>query len=278
MATITPRPYHSRRPSIRRSFSSTTIPSSPHAGSPRTACPKDVDAFSYDPQHLAAWYMPQDLWEMLPANLRKQLAAVQHAGAAVLTGFARLEDLRREMASAEVTIFDDANHNAPEREAGHSDFYFESDCSSSSTTTTTSSSSSPMLMQSPMTPSTPITPLSLTLPSLKSPDQERRLSQHSLPPPSPQHAYFTAELSYLRTDALPRLRHAARRVDTEWGECRRHSRAITKDIAGVKDVFEGWWHGKKGYVKDLDERGKMAEWRWRSMSRGSAEEAEEQMD
>jgi hypothetical protein len=54
--------------------------------SPRTACPKDGDAFSYNPAHLRAWYLPDDIWARLPAQLRTNLAAVQHSGAAVLTG------------------------------------------------------------------------------------------------------------------------------------------------------------------------------------------------
>lgn len=53
---------------------------------PRTACPKDGDAFSYDPSHLRSWYVPRELWDHLPAELRESLAAVQHSGAAVLTG------------------------------------------------------------------------------------------------------------------------------------------------------------------------------------------------
>lgn len=37
-------------------------------------------------------------------------------------------------------------------------------------------------------------------------------------PLNPHNAYYAAELSYLRTDSLPRLRHSARRVETEWAE------------------------------------------------------------
>lgn len=62
------------------------IPSSPQIESPRTLCPRDGDAFSYNPSHLPAWYIPQDLWERLPATLQSTLASMQHAGAAALTG------------------------------------------------------------------------------------------------------------------------------------------------------------------------------------------------
>ena len=52
----------------------------------RNATPKDGDAFSYDPAHLRHWYCPRELWDRLPDQVQSSLAAVQHAGAAVLTG------------------------------------------------------------------------------------------------------------------------------------------------------------------------------------------------
>jgi hypothetical protein len=74
-----------RRPSGRRSVAALSRSSS-HIETARTACPKDGDAFSYDPSHLRIWYVPQDLWDRLPAQVQSSLAAVQHSGAAVLTG------------------------------------------------------------------------------------------------------------------------------------------------------------------------------------------------
>ena len=71
---------HSRRSSSRKSFGSSLV------DSPRTLCPRDGDAFSYDPAHLAEWYIPQDLWDHLPLSLQTTLASMQHSGAAVLTG------------------------------------------------------------------------------------------------------------------------------------------------------------------------------------------------
>jgi len=73
--------YHDRRASARRSFTST-----PLSDSPRTLCPRDSDAFSYDPSYLSYWNVPQQLWERLPSTVQAPIAAVQHAGAAVLTG------------------------------------------------------------------------------------------------------------------------------------------------------------------------------------------------
>jgi hypothetical protein len=74
-----------RRSSGRRSVAALSRSSS-HLEAARTACPKDGDAFSYDPSHLRSWYVPQELWERLPAQVQSSLAAVQHSGAAVLTG------------------------------------------------------------------------------------------------------------------------------------------------------------------------------------------------
>jgi hypothetical protein len=73
-----------RRSSGRQSFTASVLPAS--LDSPRTLCPKDGDAFSYSPSHLPVWYIAQDLWERLPRDVQSNLAAVQHAGAAVLTG------------------------------------------------------------------------------------------------------------------------------------------------------------------------------------------------
>ena len=92
MATIMPATHlheakssrpHSRRSSTRRNFASR---SSSYFDSPRTPCPKDIDAFSYNPTHLKSWYCPQTTWDRLPDSVQKSLAAVQHAGASALTG------------------------------------------------------------------------------------------------------------------------------------------------------------------------------------------------
>jgi len=83
--------HQSRRPSPRHSFSNKVTSKAPFE-SPRTLCPPDTDAFSYNPAHLEAWYMPSVLWDVLPESLRKPVATFQHAGAAVITGFDRLAD------------------------------------------------------------------------------------------------------------------------------------------------------------------------------------------
>jgi hypothetical protein len=79
-----------RRSSSRQSFTSSLSRSTSNLGSPRAICPKDGDAFSYDPAHLRDWFLPQDLWDHMPAALQSTIAAVQHSGAAVLTGKSNL--------------------------------------------------------------------------------------------------------------------------------------------------------------------------------------------
>ena len=86
----TPGRTRTRRSSSRKSVASSLSRSASHLDSPRAICPKDGDAFSYDPAHLRTWYLPQEIWNRLPAELRSGLAAVQHSGAAVLTGKPRL--------------------------------------------------------------------------------------------------------------------------------------------------------------------------------------------
>ena len=82
----TPPRTRTRRSSSRKSFASPLSRSASYLDSPRAACPKDGDAFSYDPVHLRNWYLPQNIWDKLPAELQSSVAAVQHSGAAVLTG------------------------------------------------------------------------------------------------------------------------------------------------------------------------------------------------
>ncbi|GAB7339962.1 hypothetical protein MBLNU457_6478t1 [Dothideomycetes sp. NU457] len=51
------------------------------------------DTFAYSPKYLIEWDMPQDLWDRLPDKLTAELEGWQAAGAAVITGLARLEKL-----------------------------------------------------------------------------------------------------------------------------------------------------------------------------------------
>lgn len=51
------------------------------------------DTFAYSPKYLIEWDMPQELWDRLPDKLTAELEGWQAAGAAVITGLARLEKL-----------------------------------------------------------------------------------------------------------------------------------------------------------------------------------------
>ena len=71
-------------------------------------------------------------------------------------------------------------------------------------------------------------------------------------PREPHHAYYAAELSHLRTEALTRLRHTALKVGQEWNEAQRTSSLSPDDI---KD-FEDWLSKKKSIISLLNDKGK----------------------
>jgi hypothetical protein len=84
-------------------------------------------------------------------------------------------------------------------------------------------------------------------------DKPSRSRERSFSTPlEPQDAYYTTELSHLRTEALPRLRHAGRKVDTEWSENKRTGAISSGDI----NAFENWWAEKKCNILSLNEKGK----------------------
>jgi len=58
------------------------------------------------------------------------------------------------------------------------------------------------------------------------------------------------ELSHLRTESIPRLRHAARKVDKEWHEAKRIGAVSISDVVD----FEEWWVNKKSAIRNLDEK------------------------
>jgi hypothetical protein len=69
-------------------------------------------------------------------------------------------------------------------------------------------------------------------------------------PLEPHNAYYATELSQLRTESLPRLRHTARKVDTEWTEVRGSNCLSNEDI----NTFENWWAEKKCTINALYEK------------------------
>lgn len=110
--------------------------------------------------------------------------------------------------------------------------------------------------QSPSSPSasnttSPVSPICLTPSDAMFPLQRNRERSFSTPL-EPHNAYYATELSQLRIESLPRLRHAARRVDTEWSELKRNSPLCFSDV----NSFENWWAEKKCTIRSLDEQGK----------------------
>ena len=106
---------------------------------------------------------------------------------------------------------------------------------------TPSSSQSPSM--SALQDTSPVSPICLT-PT----DAPLRTWEHSFSTPLEAHdAYYATELSQLRTESLPRLRHAARNVDKEWYNTKR---TVTPDDV---NQFELWWMEKKFTIKNLDD-------------------------
>jgi hypothetical protein len=82
-----------RRASTRRS--SGALP--PALDSPRTAMPRDDNAFSFRQKHLDDWLMPESVWVTLPEQLKLKVMNMQRSGAAVCTSLERLDELGDEI-------------------------------------------------------------------------------------------------------------------------------------------------------------------------------------
>tara|TARA_R110002003_G_scaffold116_12_gene10156 strand:+ start:11519 stop:12076 length:558 start_codon:yes stop_codon:yes gene_type:complete len=99
----------------------------------------------------------------------------------------------------------------------------------------------------------PLSPLSPIGPPANPFDQQARPRERSFSTPlESRDAHYALELSHLRTEALPRLRHLGHKVDTEWHEAKR-SGAVSADDT---DAFENWWAQKKCMILTLSETGK----------------------
>ncbi|XPT03457.1 hypothetical protein M3J09_012550 [Ascochyta lentis] len=255
---------HSRRSSTRRSFATSLSRTSSYLDTPRTACPKDGDAFAYNPSHLQTWLCPQTTWDRLPASVQKTLAAVQHAGASALTGFERLDEHSGDVNGArtdqkfpedELVVQLDDVRPLKLRTISNASSVFLSDISSptySGTPASDSGSASPVpsTFSLPQSASTPA-PISLGPPELEARRSSTRERSFSTPL-EPQDAKYAAELSYLRTEALPRLRHSGHKVDTEWYEAKRMGAVADEDVK----AFEDWWSEQKHIILKLSEKGK----------------------
>lgn len=124
--------------------------------------------------------------------------------------------------------------------------------SDASSPLTCASSTSQSGSASPVAPSVPVSQVMCPGSPICLGPAERSLSrERSFSTPLKSHdAYYAAELSHLRTEALPRLRHKTYKVDSAWSEAKPHMHA--DDV----NAFENWLAEKKCAVLSLTERGK----------------------
>ncbi|KAF2015388.1 hypothetical protein BU24DRAFT_461637 [Aaosphaeria arxii CBS 175.79] len=267
------RPYNSpsfRRDSRARSNSSRASASSPRLESPRTLCPKDGDAFCYKPCHLPAWYLSDKLWNALPQQFRAVVTDMQHAGAAVSTGFERVQILGREAkkSSTDSAVVEDSALSTIDmlpiiprtlpklRTDSVSSSQPDSSNRSQVQSLSPSSSfgpSSPPHMSTSDGPS-PVSPMCLTpldAPTNKPLDGLKRERSFSTPL-EPTDAYYATELSQLRTEAMPRLRHKIRKVESDWADVKR-THVLDKEQT---NSMENWLAHKKVDTLEVDEASK----------------------
>ncbi|KAL6705168.1 hypothetical protein ACN47E_007273 [Coniothyrium glycines] len=259
-----PKPTGARRNSGRKSFTSPLSRSSSDLNSPRASCPKDGDAFSYNPVHLKGWYLDDSMWIRLPAELQSSLSDVQHSGAAVLTGFERLDNHTKGLeairadcrASVDELIVGLDDLPPPKfRTISNASSVLQSDISSppsAGSSNTQSGCTSPVAsyfqLPQPMSPASPMSLSESDILGKRSIPRDRSFSI----PQEPADAYYDTELSHLRTEALPRLRHKCHKVDTDWYEAKRSGLLGQDDV----NAFENWWAEKKCKVLELGEYGK----------------------
>lgn len=242
--------------------------------SPRTLCPRDEDAFSYNPKHLSAWYLDQDLWQILPSHIQTPLAAMQHAGAAVLTGLERVEEhsqditkIRDASAQHEGTglALEDNIPTMPNlppmlRNDSITSSQLEAALSASAYTSSPRLSISSAGSPRPDTPlsevCTPISPMALAPLDPKprtfsDPSKPTVIRERSFSIPfEPHDAYYMTELSQLRTESLPRLRHSLRKINTNWNEAKRTSHLATDCV----NEFQNWLAERECMMITLTEK------------------------
>lgn len=126
---------------------------------------------------------------------------------------------------------------------------FLSDVSSPEFTgTPNSEAGSPSLSASQAT--SPVSPICLWPADSQFLQKRERSRERSFSTPlEPHDAYYATELSHLRTEALPRLRHAVRKVEAEWNEAERTNTLSTDDL----NEFRNWLAMKQCKVQLLNE-------------------------
>jgi hypothetical protein len=133
---------------------------------------------------------------------------------------------------------------------------FSSDSFSSGTTASSSSQSgctSPIFTSTPQPHVRPsFSPVSSGLPA-KSLEHKSQSRNRSFSTPLESHdAYYATELSHLRTEACPRLRHLGRKVDYEWVDAKRSGGLTSAEVT----AFETWWAEKTATIVSLSDKGK----------------------
>ncbi|KAF1917279.1 hypothetical protein BDU57DRAFT_555172 [Ampelomyces quisqualis] len=252
--------------SSRKRFAAPGSRSNSGMESPRAPRPQHGDAFHFDPAQLQKWYLPQAMWDLLPAPLQASLTDVQHSGAAVSTGFARLEqheaNIEKHTEGDDQYDVDQLDNLPPaklSRAFSNASSVFVSDASSCATASSSSASSASQSgSASPVTSSShprtrpTFSPVSLGDPASINRKQSRSRDRSFSTPLEPHDAYYATELSHLRTEALPGLRHLARKVDVDWADAKR-SGVLNSDDA---NAFENWWAEKTCEIMALDSIGK----------------------
>lgn len=270
------RPRHN---STRTSSYSNPLP--PSIESPRTLCPRDIDAFSFSPAHLPYWCFDEALWKNLPEPLKELAAHFQRSGAAVLTGEYRITSATMN-ARTNMT----AGFERLEEHSGHITTFtpkptedemlvqlddsisslrslpkLDTDSSISSyhvTSSPTSSTQSPSMSASQGSQISPVSPISLAADvfpdGMLSPNSalaSSRTRERSFSTPvDPIDAYYRNELSQLRIEAIPRLRHAAIRLGIEWQSIKSSGKMAKEEV----EAFQRWWDERKIRAEDLDEK------------------------
>ena len=104
----------------------------------------------------------------------------------------------------------------------------------------------------------PVSPMCLTPADVQFPRKRIERERSFSTPLEPQDAHYALELSQLRTESMPRLRHAAVAVDRDLAMFKK-SKDLTspenKELTSADvNAFENWWAQKKCDIHELDEK------------------------
>ncbi|KAK4974816.1 hypothetical protein LTR66_011016 [Elasticomyces elasticus] len=263
-------PTH-HRPSMSQSDVSRSAPLESDLSRMQNAVTYEGEPFSYDPAHLREWYMKEDLWAHLPADLNAALVTWQAAGAAVCTAMTRIEELHEERLTRGWLDKTRAHHS---RTASKSSSFPHSPPATPITsapngvsppTTAVSSTTQPEPGTTPARTPSPKPKLrtdsllSVTT-SLHEQLSTALTASASSPPPTPTTEFdeaawtvytnaYRAELDDLRANNLVRMRHFGRVVE-------RISAAADEEAMRptAKAEFDAWWLGMGRKIRRYEGR------------------------